>query len=402
MAASEKPKQRPKKRWEPSKKPTVAALVLAGIVAYRARVVIDFDAGSRRLPALPVLEPNRRLAQARIVEKYSDAPGPESLAVCQGMVYTGLGDGRVGKFDKGAITTLFRTCEDECPAECLKDRILTPWDAANLESVCGRPLGIRCLDNGGLLVADAYFGLMEWTPEKKKKKLIATNFTLLNDIALSSDQRYVYATETSTKWQRRRIFYAAMEMRASGKLWLIDRQTKSKELLLDNLYMPNGVDFLDDEDTLVIVCGTQVIAFDLATRETRTLIPVLPGTGDNVRLTRGKPDGTDLDDDFLWFGLGAKYAQPFSLLKAVDRWPNLRTFLVGILPYRAFVALIPKSGLLAVYDLRGNLVDTYQDPGGKHLGAVWFSEAHALDGWLYIGSWYNPFLLRIAQHDLRR
>mmetsp|Transcript_31381 Transcript_31381/g.100822 ORF Transcript_31381/g.100822 Transcript_31381/m.100822 type:complete len:404 (-) Transcript_31381:94-1305(-) len=392
-----------------SKAPTAVALGLGLFVAYRSRVWVGFDPVARRMPSLPVLEENRKFARARLQEKHYDAPGAESFAFSEEEgVYTGLADGRVAKFNGSAWSTVFRTCGDTCPP--IDECGASPTDVAKTETRCGRPLGLRLLPatKGGeevevLVVADAYFGLLKWErrkgspPTSSSLRVVASNFTLLNDVA--TDGRYAYATETSSKWQRRRIFYAALEMRPTGRLWKIDLETGDKEVLLDDLLMPNGVELLL-EDSLVVVCGVEVVTVDLRTAVKKTFIPALPGFGDNVRLAYGRPDGSDNDTPFLWFALGSKYAEPFNLLKALDQRPKLRTFLVGVLPYRVIVDLIPKAGLLAIYDLQGTLVETYQDPKATILDAPWFSEVHAFQDWLYVGSWYNDFMLRIYQPDL--
>ena len=400
---SDSKEEKPRRRLRRSKAPTLAALVLAMGVALRARKWIGFAPVSVVLPRLP--EVFKRVSLDVPFEKFFDAPGPESLVVSAltGAVYTGLGDGRVVKklVNSNSFETVFRTCEavKNCPLNCAQ----SPWDATGREASCGRPLGLRLLRHEKtLLVADAYFGLLKYDVVEKKLRVLASNFTLLNDIALSLDERFVFASETSTKHQRRRIFYAALEMRANGRVWRIDVQNGHKDIVADALFMPNGLEVID-EKTLLIVCGLTVYSLDLNTRALEVFIEPLPGTGDNVRLSKTLPDGEAADlGPYLFFGLGSPYAKPFSLLKFADQRPKLRTFLVGILPYRLLIDLIPKATLLAVYDLQGTLIALYHDDT-HHLKAPWISEAHATDdGYLYFGSWYNNFLLRINQADLQK
>ncbi|KAJ8612219.1 hypothetical protein CTAYLR_002915 [Chrysophaeum taylorii] len=377
----------------------VGAVLACGVwVNYRCRK-IGFEPVKRRLPELPVLEANSLLAEAGLERVgYGDLVGPESLAVRGEYVFTGLADGRIVRLDGPSNwTTIARSCQVEsCPP--LASCGASPSDEAKTESKCGRPLGMRLVGDE-LVVADAYMGLLRlervFEPSAIARRL-AGGFTLLNDVAVAPDGT-IYVTETTTRFKRRRIVYAAFEMQASGRI--LRYRDGIVETILENAVFPNGIEYDDATKSLVFVSANSVKRLDLASGQVRDFVPVLPGSGDNVRAMRALPTGEDVGPCY-WFGLGTKNAKPFSLLKSFDTSPNFRRFIVAVLPYKALVEIAPKYTVIAVYDAAGNLLATYQDPSGKI--APWISEAEVAHGYLYLGSWYNPFLARVSLDSLRK
>lgn len=348
-------------------------MALVSVVVRKRAKRMGFSAVRRDLPALPSLARNSKLSSAERIA----LPGPESLAVLNGSLFTGLADGRLVRSDDGVQWTTVL----ESPAYCRA----SPSDAWKTERKCGRPLGMRSARlNGqdGLVFVDAYKGLFFLTDTLQ---LLASGFTLLNDCVVQDDT--IYFTETSVRHKRRRIFLAATEMRAAGRL--LAYKDGRVEVLADKVYMPNGIEI--DGRTLIVVSAVSVLRFDLDSRTwLAPLVPVLPGTGDNIRKMDMLPTG-DLVPCY-WIGLGSKYAKPFSLFKLVDVFPKVRTFLAAVLPYWLLIEVIPKYGLLAVYHTNGTLLRTYQDPTGN---VVWLSEAHVFKNHLYLGSWYSEYLARI-------
>jgi len=79
------------------------------------------------------------------------------------------------------------------------------------------------------------------------------------------------------------------------------------------------------------------------------------------------------------------------LLKLVSERPLLKSLLVALVPYKVIVNLIPKLSALAIYDEDGEILEIYKDDTAV---APWFSEGEIHQGYLYLGSWYNPFLAR--------
>ena len=324
-----------------------------------------------------------------------------------------------------------------------------PSDQNNMEAKCGRPLGLYLSkrasvdpnfteqsgggsrknlsemfqDDDALLVADAYRGLLMVTGihgNEAKVETLATraesdppeyHFSLLNGIVQTVNGD-VYVTETSQKFQRRRIFHAAMDGAPTGRL-LRYRLQKGGDAIMEvmavNLSMANGIALSHDEKSLLLVSGVSVLRFDLSSEKMDTIpfVEVMAGTGDNIKAMDQLPNGKRMK--CYWAALGGKYVQPFSLLKFLSDKPRFRSLLLALVPYRKIIDLIPKWTALAVYDEQGKLVETLRDDGnkqdenGKAVGVIapWISEVEPLGDYLYLLSWYNPFLARVKRSSIK-
>lgn len=341
--------------------------------------------------------------------------GPESLVVdgMLGWMYMGLGNGRIVRLAAGAdgkVETIARTGF----SNSICDDWGGPADLNDLEGACGRPLGMRLTkrrflvshgdaDEDVLVVCDAYSGLlmvsdlhlpgdMQATVTKLAMKTPGDaskyRFHLLNDVAVMNDGS-IYFTETSTRWQRNRIFYAVMDGHSTGRLLRWNVEKGSVAVVLSNLLLPNGITPAHDGKSLLMVLNkTQVWSFDTKSR-TLTLFADMFGTGDNIRTMDHTLSGKK--QRCYWLGWGSKYANPFSLSKFLEPYPVARQ-LFAVLPYQLMLEAIPKQGLLAVYGDDGSLLEVHSDIDGT---TPWLSEAEVFDGYVYLGSWFNPYLARL-------
>jgi hypothetical protein len=339
-------------------------------------------------------------------------------------MFLSLGDGRIVRAyhvnqDGDQVLqweTLVRTGVDD--ENCGKGG---PTDLNNMEQKCGRPLGMAIVnksrvidaeeDEDVLIVADAYRGLLLIsglydTPKNVKLTAIATHavtdaadkkpFQLLNGIVSAPDGS-IFFTETSRNFQRRRIFYAAFDGRASGRLL---RYTKDRgvEVMADGIYMPNGLAVSHDENHLLIVSGVQILSYSLKNKAMEmSLFANMPGTGDNIVAHDQLPDGSAAK--CYWAALGSKFAEPFSLLKSLSDKPLLKSLLVALVPYKTIVNAIPKLSALAVYGEDGTLLDVYRD---EEASVPWLSEGVTFEMYLYLGSWYNDYIGRVKVENLSR
>lgn len=409
--------------------------VLAGLLYTMAPIT----AVPMVLPEPPSLRQNDLLkrAGAKIVGP-AMLLGPESLVVSRSpeggeALFAGLQDGRIVRIthtgEGGAPewrTVIKRTGRFHSSGRCGDGG---PADLTGTEPTCGRPLGLRAArrslvlpsnpgaspDEEVLLVADAYYGLlcvlhphggegpapgMLTLATRARGDPEGANFTMPNDVVVAPDGT-VYFTETSTEYQRRRIFYAALSGKPTGRL-LAWRDGKGAKVVAKNLWMPNGLTLSTDGRHLLLVSGTAVLRYNLATgkMEPKPLVESLPGTGDNIRTMSHLPseDPSVAGTPCYLTGLGSLYAQPFSLLHASKDLPWLRQLLTALLPYESILEAIPKYGMVAAVAEDGTVLETYQDPSGM---LPWFSEAEFFDGFMYIGSWYSPFLVRVPLEQLR-
>ena len=129
-----------------------------------------------------------------------------------------------------------------------------------LEQTCGRPLGMR-FDRYGinLIVADAYFGLLEVNPRARTINTLVPPspgingkpFRFVNDLDIARDGT-IYFTDSSTKWQRRDVPYLMFEGDATGRLMAYHPKTGDMEVLMEGLHFANGVQLSPEGDHLLV------------------------------------------------------------------------------------------------------------------------------------------------------
>ncbi len=419
----------------------VLILVIVKLVQYKLRSLglapIAFD-----LPELPTFTPDNRLANVSI-EKLgeNDLVYPESIVLSpdEKFAFISLGDGRIVRINDpidADITwdTIVRTGIDD--DQCGKGG---PADDNDMEQKCGRPLGLwlasrssvdknfksdddDAQDEDVLLVADAYRGFLMVTGITDQPVIHALasraesdhpeyTFKLLNAAVQVPSTGDIYITETSQHFERRRIFHAVMDGRATGRLLRYQRSSGVIEVVAENLYMPNGITVSHDQQSLLIVCGVKILRFDLRSGriDPKPFVEVMPGTGDNIKTidSHELPNGDKVKCYYV--ALGGIYKKPFSLLKFVSDKVWLSSFILAVVPYRKIIDLIPKWTALTVFDVQGNMIENYTDDGTSKLGengkkisveAPWISEFEPVGEYLYLASWYNPFLARIKRIEL--
>lgn len=419
----------------------VLILVIIKLVQYKLRSLglapIAFD---QHAPELPTFTPDNRLANVPI-EKLgeNDLVQPESFVLSpdEKFAFISVGDGRIVRINDPSYAdisweTVGRTGinDDQCGRG-------GPTDDNDMEQKCGRPLGLWLASRSSvdknfksddedaqhedvLLVADAYRGFLMVTgiTDQPVIHTLASRaetdppeytFKLLNAVVQVPSTGDIYITETSQQFERRRIFYAAMDGRATGRLLRYQRSSGVVEVVAENIYMPNGITLSHDQQSLLIVCGVKILRFDLNSQriDPKPFIEVMPGTGDNIKTMHKLPSGDKVKSYYV--ALGGMYKKPFSLLKFVSDKVWLTSFILAVCPYRKIIDFIPKWTALAVFDVQGNLIENFTDDGtskldenGKKISVEvpWISEFEPVGEYLYLSSWYNPFLARIKRSEL--
>jgi len=355
--------------------------------------------------------------------------GPESIINAgNDYLFVTLGDGRMARLQHSSDANKKVTWDflprtgSATPEQC----VFSPADITETEAQCGRPLGLKLVkrstvdnshqinsekhDEDVLVITDAYKGFLMMTNiyDKDVNTIRITtlavraetdppeyHFSLLNALVQTPDG-FTYLTETTQHFQRRRIFWAVMEGRSTGRLLRYSHQT-GVHVVADHLFMPNGIALSHDGRYLIIVSGVQVLRYSLEKQEimAQPFVSVLPGTGDNIDAMSHLPSGEPRK--CYWAGLGSAFAKPFSLLKLASEKPILKSLLVALVPYKILIDLIPKLSALAVYDDTGELIQIYRDDNNIF---PWVSEGESFDGYLYLGSWYNPFIARVKGNDM--
>ena len=129
------------------------------------------------------------------------------------------------------------------------------------EAICGRPEGMRFNKFGSnLIVADAYQGLLEVNPKAKTVSTLVPSspgidgrpFRFVNDLDIAQD-RTIYFTDTSSKWQRYQHDYSVLEGDNTGRLMAYYPETGKMEVLMDGLHFASGVQISPEGDYVLVV-----------------------------------------------------------------------------------------------------------------------------------------------------
>ncbi len=226
------------------------------------------------------------------------APGPD------GWLYTGYRDGRIVRFrPDGAFEAVADTN--------------------------GVPLGLRVLDDGTLVVADAMRGLLEIAVDGTQNVLVdAAVLTFIDGLDIGADGRYWF-TDASDRYRYGETMYIFLEGRRTGRLLSYSPESGDIVVHLDDLFFGNGV-AVGPDDLYVLVAETAAGNIRRYWLE-----------GDNAGTSDlffeglpGAPDNLSIDDDgIVWVGIAGLRDPKFEELAGK---PMLRKVL-GALPPRVLL-----------------------------------------------------------------
>ncbi|MFT6153548.1 MAG: sugar lactone lactonase YvrE [Bermanella sp.] len=317
---------------------------------------------------------NQHLSQIQRID-LSGKIGPEDYALSpNGHIYYGLLGGEIGFLDK--------------------EGKLHSW--VNTQ---GRPLGLEFDKKGNLIVADAFEGLLEISPEGVISKLV----TEIDGIPLNyaddvdvADNGKMYFTDASTKFHAKQYgtFEASMldimEHGGHGRVLEYDPATKQAITLLSGLNFANGITISHDQNwVLVNETGTYRIIkigiTDSNKGQVETVIENLPGFPDNI--SRGS-------NGVYWVGLVSPRS---AALDALSGYGFLRKVVQRLPKF-----LQPKAKhfghIIAIND-QGKVVHNLQDPLGMYghtTGAI------EVGGNLYVSSLHENALGKAVNVNLNR
>ncbi|XP_037317907.2 adipocyte plasma membrane-associated protein [Pungitius pungitius] len=374
-----------------SKRSTAAALLAVLVGVYLLPSPIDPEPHVLKGPP-PALEGplavNTRLQKGRRLFP-GKLHGPESFAADEeGNVFTGTVDGKLWRISPDDTLTLITQMGQDLP-EC--------GGSPDYEPVCGRPHGVRLDRRGQLIVADSYLGLHSVDPQTGEKTLLRSNaqgaggvpFAFLNGLEISSQTGLVYFTDSSSRWGRRHVRLEVIELNRLGRLLSYDPETGRVDVLLDALYMPNGVALSPDEHFLLVAETSigRVLRYWLKGPKAGTkevAVDNMIGYPDNIRLS---------DRGTFLVGMTTtrfrKATPPF--LDLIAPYPALKRFLAKVVPLRWYDVLLPRYALVVELGADGGVVvATLHDPEGRLTWAV--SEVFQHRGRTYLGSTDLPFL----------
>ncbi|KAE8281261.1 Adipocyte plasma membrane-associated protein [Larimichthys crocea] len=314
--------------------------------------------------------------------------GPESFTADEeGNVYTGTVDGKLWRIGPDDSLTFITQMGQSLP-EC--------GSSTDYEPVCGRPHGVRLDRRGQLIVADSYFGLHSVDPRTGEKTLLVSNsqgaggvpFAFLNGLEISSQTGIIYFTDSSSRWGRRHVKLEVIELNSLGRLLSFDPRTGSVNVLLDSLYMPNGIALSPDEHFLLLAETSigRILRFWLKGPQAGTKEVVMDnmiGYPDNIRLS---------DHGTFLVGITTtrfrKVTPPF--LDAIAPYPAVKRLLAKLVPLSWFSLLLPRYALVLELGSDAQIVGTLHDPEGRLTWAI--SDVFQHRGRTYLGNTDLPFL----------
>ncbi len=292
----------------------VAAILIAGF-AYLLFWPVPIDPVAWQPPEnkgyVGDYKPNTRLAAVELLDLGNNS-GPEDVAIgSDGTIYAAVAEGKVIRIDPetGKYSTFAETG--------------------------GRPLGMEFDAAGNLIVADAYVGLLQISPDGKVKTLADKDgdgnpIPFADDIDITPDGS-IYFSDATVKFGAKASGGAyqsslldLMEHGPNGRVLRYDPATGKIDTVMDGLSFANGV-AADPEGNFILVVETgeyRILKFWLKgdkAGKSEVIIDNLPGFPDNIN--RGS-NGT------YWFGLASPRSddldnlagQPF-VRKIVQRLP---------------------------------------------------------------------------------
>ncbi|XP_023232279.1 adipocyte plasma membrane-associated protein-like [Centruroides sculpturatus] len=331
---------------------------------------------------------------------------PESLALLNGVIYTGISDGRIVKIENNKISTVAQ----------IGNKCEGIWE----QHKCGRVLGLKFDSKNRLHVVDAYYGVYvidiqtgKVTSLLKSSAIIdGKQLVFINDVAIDDDG-IIYITESSNRWPLSRVLYVVLEHESTGRVIKFDPKTNNATVLIDDLHFPNGIILSHDKKSLLIAetNNHRILKYNLdakASEKLEVFVEGLPGEPDNlsygtknsywVGLTSGrnasKPNLMDLTSqypiikkifvEFLYF-VGFLFRSISQFLYS----ERFKTLAFEIETGQIFVPIIPNYGMIIEVNNDGEIIKSLHSPDGK---MTYISEILEFQNHLYLGSWRNNFL----------
>lgn len=339
-------------------------------------------------------------------------PGPEAFAIGRdGAIYAGLLDGRIVRFLPAATTPPAGAggLEDEPPqqpgtqadAEAAAAALLTAIEAGAapiVETVIdlpgGRPLGMAFHPDGGLVVADAWLGLVEVDVAAGTWRVLVAGddegrFGFADDLAIGSDGT-IYFTDATRKWNLETYPISLLELTGDGRVYAWHPDEGRLERLADGLQFANGIALTPDESALLVTetGAYRLVRIDLSAGERGKLSVLadnLPGYPDNIRVdSKGS----------AWIAM-ASLRKPIA--DRLHPYPALKRIICR-LPQFMWPAPTNYGLVLRVDATTGAVQDALHDPTGEHAPLI--STAHPLaDAWLLLGSFKRGHIAAVRLPD---
>lgn len=128
------------------------------------------------------------------------------------------------------------------------------------DPACGRPFGLRMKANTKFLyVADTFYGLIKINVDQKTKEIILNSndtrfgnkpLKCAEDLDIDGDD--IYFVDSTDKHNLNEAIEDIIFMYPSGRVFRYNEKNGELDLVLDQLYYPNGIQLTPKKDALLI------------------------------------------------------------------------------------------------------------------------------------------------------
>jgi sugar lactone lactonase YvrE len=301
--------------------------------------------------------------------------GPEDIAIdAQGRIYAATHEGHIVRLN----------ADGSNPETWVNTR--------------GRPLGIDFDNNGNLIVADAFQGLLSISPDRTITELATEAdgipIRYADDVDVAADGK-IYFSDASVKFgakERGGTYEASLldinEHGGHGRLLVYDPATKTTRTLLNGLNFANGVAVTHDQHAVLVneTGSYRVIRFWIEGPKkgaSETLIGALPSFPDNISTGQNGRH---------WVA----FVSPRNpLIDKLSGKPFMRK-VIQRMPAFLRPKAVPYGHIMAIDD-NGTVVADLQDPDGEY--PINTSVTETKD-YLYIGSLVAPVMARLSKRKI--
>ncbi|KAI5631149.1 strictosidine synthase domain-containing protein [Phthorimaea operculella] len=195
------------------------------------------------LPRVGKLQPNEALNNAQKLYE-NKLKGPEGFGLYNGEVYTGTATGEILKLSAGGKVSHVAQ--------------LGLCEAHGDPAKCGHPLGLAVDETAGqLYVADAYLGIWKVDLKSGKKQQLVSPLkeiegrapSFFNSLALAKNGDFYWTDSTEFSLSSG---FKPLLADPSGRLIHYNAATKQNKVVLDNLWLANGVVVSPDNQFVVV------------------------------------------------------------------------------------------------------------------------------------------------------
>jgi sugar lactone lactonase YvrE len=120
----------------------------------------------------------------------------------------------------------------------------------------GRPLAVRVLRDGGLIIADAAMGLIRVSASGITgpvfKSGLPKQLKLITDVLVSPDESFIYFTEASSKFDLSEWIIGVLEHGARGTVYVYDTRRDELKVLAEGFTYSVGLAFGPNQDYLLV------------------------------------------------------------------------------------------------------------------------------------------------------